>query len=326
MRQLHVPASGSARSALEARLVALEAEREALIRQKRRNILVGGAAISLLVHLLIMLYLDTIVRGGPPGDEHGSAFVEVSLLREEDLTELETPELEVDSPQASLELAEPDADPALEQDVNPPAADLDVTGEGALPTLGGGSQTGGDGLSLGGGGASTSFFGLGGEGSRFVYIVDVSGSMADQMKIRTALREVQRSIEGLPDYAYFFVILYETNIAFPPGQDGWIRARPHEVNRLSSWLETITPRGGTQPAPAFDAAFALNPRPDVIFFLTDGQIPEDTPTRVAAKNTRGSRVEINCIAFGEERGQDALRRIADESGGQFRLVPVGGGG
>ena len=74
--------------------------------------------------------------------------------------------------------------------------------------------------------------------------------------------------------------------------------------------------------PAFDQVFSLKERPDVIFFLTDGEIPraEETLATVTMLNARGRRVVINTIAFGDPASQELLREIARRSGGIYRFV------
>ena len=76
---------------------------------------------------------------------------------------------------------------------------------------------------------------------------------------------------------------------------------------------------------AFYEVFALDVLPDVLFFLTDGEIPDDIADLVAELNDRGGRVIINTIAFGDARSQAQLRRIASESGGVYLFVPQEGG-
>lgn len=311
------------RQAMEARLAELEAEREALAKQKRRNILFMGAAISLMVHLAILLYLETVKRLGPGGDGPGEVIVEFAVLPQQDLSELELVEIQDSDASSDLNLEE--ADPALELDVKPPAAELLALNDGSMPSLGAGGSSSGD-MSMGGGGAGASFFGVSSTGQRFLFIVDVSGSMQEGNRIHVAMRELSRSISELPDFAYFYVILYNHEPIIPRFQRGWQRARPREVDDMLDYLRNVTPGGGTVPVGAFAAAFALDVPPDVIFFLTDGLIPQETPDRVRSMNARGKRVVINTIAFGDQSSADLLKRISDESGGRYRFVPVHGGG
>ena len=84
------------------------------------------------------------------------------------------------------------------------------------------------------------------------------------------------------------------------------------------------PGGGTQPRSAFRQVFALEDRPDVIFFLTDGQIPPETVATVTGFNSRGRRVAVNTIAFGDPASQEYLKEISYRSGGVYRYVPSDG--
>jgi hypothetical protein len=85
--------------------------------------------------------------------------------------------------------------------------------------------------------------------------------------------------------------------------------------------------GGTEPGGAFVLAFQLNPPPDVIFFLTDGEIPERTADEVLGLNSQQKRkVVVHTVAFSADASQDQMRRIARESEGTFRFVPVSNAG
>ena len=140
-----------------------------------------------------------------------------------------------------------------------------------------------------------------------------------------AMEELKRSLKSLPDYAAFAVVLYSSDPVVPVFQKGWLRASRSNLSRISAWIDGLQPGGGTFPLPAFDLVFRQDVRPDVIFFLTDGLIPRETPAAVRALNESGSgRVAvINCIAFGSGAGQEPMRQIAAESDGMFRFVPTG---
>jgi hypothetical protein len=333
------PRDGASRSATiveiqEARRL-IEAQEERIERMRRRRVLIVGVGISMLVHLALTYVLATQywTRGG--SGSGGSAELvgfDVAVMGDDELADLESLELESEGGLASAPIEVEDLAPGEVSVDAVPAAQIGVGGTGALPALGGsgggGGGGGGDGdgvRGLGGaGGAGTSFFGVGSRGTRFAFVVDRSASMADDRKLVVALRELVRSISSLPDFASFYVVLYSTEPVVAPGQREWTRARPGAVSRLLRWLDTIDPAGGTVPLPAFHEIFALDVRPDVIFFLTDGEIPEDTADGVARLNAQaGSRVVINTIAFGGDAGQEQLRRIAEESGGRYRFVPTG---
>lgn len=310
---------------LQETLRLIEARRDEVVQRRHRQLLFLGVSISLLVHLALMFYFATRFRLLASGQGPQPITYEFAIMQEEELTELQDTQLAELAPEIASELDDmPDLDATSDLDPAVPAADLAISRSGAAPTLGGA----GDGQAVGnltGGGAGTSFFGVRSKGMRFAYIVDRSGSMGDDRKMQIAKRELARSIDTLPDYASFYVVLFSSGVTIPPMQDGWMRARKSTINRFIRWLNLIDPTGGTEPMDAFRQVFALDVRPDVIFFLTDGQIPDDTARLVANMNRRGERVTINTIAFGDDQSQKLLREIATDSGGAYRFVRSDGG-
>jgi len=308
---------------LQETLRVMEDRREHLIRRRRRHVMIVGIGISLVVHLSIIYLLASKYRFTGGGSEPTAVSYEFAILQEEELTRLESAEPDDLLPEVVGDLDDL-TEEAAALDPTVAAAELEVAGAGALPTLGGAGEGTGDGSALSGGGAGTSFFGVSSRGMRFAYIVDRSGSMSEARKMRTAMRELARSIETLPDYAYFHIVLFSTEYVEPPMQHGWMRAKRSVIDRLNRWLDDVPPSGGTEPMPAFYEVFALDVPPDVIFFLTDGQIPDNTADLIAEANQRGGRVTINTIAFGDDRSEDLLRRIANDSGGAYRRVSAEG--
>ncbi len=307
---------------LEETIRRMELRRDEEMRRRRRNLLIVGVSVSLLVHIVLMGYLNLFRRAVPQGAGPQPVSIEFAVIQETELTQLENLQFDDLVPEVPLEdrdLSETELALELADDVSTHV--LDISAAGAVPALTGTGR--GQGSTLGGGGAGTSFFGVSSRGTRFAYIVDVSGSMGQQRKMDVAMRELARSIEVLPDYAYFYVVLYSSEIILPPSQRDWMRARPRTVSRLIRWLNQVDPRGGTRPVPAFRQVLSIEDRPDVIFFLTDGEIPraEETLAAVTLLNSRGRRVVINTIAFGDPASQDLLREIARRSGGIFRFVP-----
>jgi hypothetical protein len=301
-------------------------DRRRLLRQRRVHLLLLGLAISIPVHMAIMIWLWSSHREMPAGVAPATVMLDLSILPDETLQDmlepsetedLLTPELATDAGAESL---------ALERELNAevPDFELDASG-GGLETVVSGSGEG-LGTGLGSGlGAGASFFGIQSTGNRFAYIVDISGSMGQDDKMPAAMAELKRSLKSLPDYAAFAVILYSSEPVVPPFQNGWLRASRGNLSRISAWIDGLQPGGGTFPLPAFDLAFRQDVRPDVVFFLTDGLIPKVTPSAVRELNESGSgRVAvINCIAFGSGAGQEPMRQIAAESDGVFRFVPTG---
>jgi hypothetical protein len=313
----------------------LEEERQRVIEGRRRRLLFLGAGLSMLLHISLMIYLNTVHHGGGPGFGNGTGGAytvaiinQEQLSDQEDMTFDELPAGPAQNDQASadapsLEVASPDAGVATAAPGAIPTLGASGDGSGGIPGAGNGSGGGGgDGLGLGGGGGSASFFGLGGKGQRFAYIVDISGSMGNNRKLEIAMRELARSIDALPDFANFYVLLFESKTVQPPMQNGWMRARKTTVRQVIRWLSDVEPNGGTEPRNAFLQVFALDVRPDVIFFLTDGIFNDISLEELAALNAKGKKVVMNTVGFGApgEVDQSVLRSIASQSGGQYRFV------
>ncbi|TVQ53289.1 MAG: hypothetical protein EA377_08360 [Phycisphaerales bacterium] len=301
----------------------LTVEREMRSRKRRRRLLATGLAVSVFFHLALLVYFAMMSRagdgpGGPAADEYQFALVFDETLTTADTSGLD--ELDLDPSEELLSELTDASDDALAD--APAAADLSAEGVGAIETLGGA----GDG-SAGGtlaGGAGTSYFGIEAEGSRFLYIVDRSGSMMFAQRMEIAMRELRESVESLPDYTSFQVIFFSSNLLEPDFQRGWARATAANIRRYLSWFDRVDPGGGTIPRPAFLLAFEMRPRPDVIFFMTDGIIPDLSAEEINDINQRGDRVVIHTIAFGDQGSEELLRRIARDSGGQYRYIPDGG--
>lgn len=306
-------------------IVQLQQQRDLLSRKRRRDLLMLGVGLSLVVHLCLLIYLALVQRGLPGGGSSTSVVIEFATLHEQELIQPEKIEFDDLLPELAAELEDmPQEAPSADLAAEVSAANLEISSAGAIPALGGSGDGTGD-QSLGGGGAGTSFFGVSSRGTRFAFIVDISGSMDRDRRIQIAMRELSQSITDLPDYAYFYIVLFSSGATVPPMQEGWNRARPSTVRHFIRWLGQVAPRGATQPRSAFSQVFSLKERPDVIFFMTDGEITNFSAEEVAAHTSRGRRVVINTIAFGDPSSQDLLRDIARESGGVYRFVPSGGG-
>jgi hypothetical protein len=88
-------------------------------------------------------------------------------------------------------------------------------------------------------------------------------------------------------------------------------------------FQSVKPMGGTKPILAFDIAFALDPLPEVIFFLTDGDSLGFELDELIQKMPKNKRIVINTIAFGNNSTQQLLQDIATTSGGKYTFVKTG---
>ncbi|MFN5497774.1 MAG: vWA domain-containing protein [bacterium] len=308
-------------------------EQRRIVRERWMHLLLLGFALSVVVHVVIMVRLSWTELPGRVDDD--APAIELALQQLPPPVEL-TEDVELPDPSPMVVgpiTIEFDAIPNLSDDPASQNPTLDSYGTIEAPGVGAivGPGGAGSGIGIGGGkgGGGTSFFGVGGRGTRFAYIVDISGSMEQENRMVTALSELKRSISALPDFAQFYVLLYSNGAIYPDFQSGWMRASRGNISRMKKWIDEQTPRGGTYPLQAFDMVFKLPQPADVIFFLTDGEIPGDTMYHLR-NYAAASKKEtiINTIGFSSEAGKDILVEIAKENRGVFRFVPsnFGGGG
>lgn len=163
------------------------------------------------------------------------------------------------------------------------------------------------------------FFGTSIVGRHVCYVVDVSGSMAGP-RLASALAELSRSIESLPQDRFFYVLFFSGSKLVV--EDRWLRAVPASRRPFLAKLSGIEAQGGTEPIPALEHAFTgLSPVPDEIHFMTDGLIPQATADALRTLNRGRVRTVVHTYAFGERASEAMLEAIAREHGGQYRFVP-----
>lgn len=73
-------------------------------------------------------------------------------------------------------------------------------------------------------------------------------------------------------------------------------------------------------------ALAMDPQPQAILFMTDGQSGEksdDIAKSIAAK-AKKDNITINTVSLMEPKAQEAMAALAKRTGGQFTIVHKGG--
>lgn len=257
-----------------------------------RNATLAGLAVSLAAHAVFLLIAIYINFFGPVGAGDGPAPVEFAVVSQAELAEL-----------TGQAVAEPTLPPVPEL----PATDLDVQTPIDLPTTDSLLATEidvpaeslnfetGDFSEVGDSGGA-SFFGVEAQGSRFAYIVDTSGSMSIGGKIETLRDELATSVDALTPKAEFCIFLY-SSFSRPLGDRGdWVAAATRGKSWARRLIAQIPADGATNPLPAFAMAHALRPRPDAIYFMTDGEFHPDTVEAILADHA-GLDIPIHCITF-----------------------------
>ena len=207
----------------------------------------------------------------------------------------------------------------------PSMGDLGAVGSG-LGGAGSGESIGtGDGAG-GAGGGGTKFFGVEARGSRFAFVVDVSGSMGEANKLELLRSQLVRSISGLLDNSAFAVITFSSDAMPLLRRERWTDASEKAKKDATGAIMRLAADGGTNPGPAFTMALNLRPRPDAIYFMTDGLFDEGVVDVVAQINKGSTRIPIHCITLMDKSSEDFMKLMAKQSGGTYTHIDVSGGG
>ena len=178
----------------------------------------------------------------------------------------------------------------------------------------------------GGGKTRTGLFGVYGEGYKFVYVFDRSGSMggSGRNSLKAVKRELIASLQNLDTVHQFQIIFYneKPTLFNPTGVAGQlVFATDANKESVVRFLDTIQADGGTDHLQALRMAFAL--RPDVIFFLTDGDDPKLSPHEIQTVERWTGGIRLNTIQFGpgpKPAEESFLVKLAHQSGGDYVYV------
>ena len=204
-----------------------------------------------------------------------------------------------------------------------------ITGMGALSdALGGG---GGEGSPLfGEAGGASGFMGIdigtpgtGGAVYRIAFVCDSSGSMDAEKRV-LLFSELKKAVEPLTVDQAFNVVFFQDGdyaAAFPGELKPATRRFKDDLN---AFLDGVTMAGQTNPIPALQAAFEMEP--ELIFFLTDGQFNgiagyDDVLATLDRLNPE-RRAMVNAIQFlgNDPNAEQVLRQIAERHGGTYKEV------
>lgn len=176
--------------------------------------------------------------------------------------------------------------------------------------------------------ARVRLFGLVGEGYKFVYVFDRSGSMggSGRESLRAVKAELIESLKTLDSVHQFQIVFYnERPVLFnPTGEPGRLAfATDANKQRAIRFLDTITAAGGTAHDDALRLAIRLHP--DVIFFLTDGDDPKLSPAQLAKIRRQAAGIIIHSVEFGagpKPEGSSFIADLARQNGGGYVYIDI----
>jgi Ca-activated chloride channel family protein len=154
-----------------------------------------------------------------------------------------------------------------------------------------------------------------------VFVLDISGSMAEEGKIDKARRALEYGIRGLNPSDRYNVIAFSGDTRLM--ESGLVPATEAGRRRGIDFVGGLRPAGGTNINDALVQAMEQFPRestrPRMVVFLTDG-LPTvgDTAVSTILENTRRSRrpaVRLFTFGVGYDVNTRLLDRVAAENGG-----------
>lgn len=150
----------------------------------------------------------------------------------------------------------------------------------------------------------------------YVFVLDVSGSMARDGKLSTSRESLAAFIEALGPEDRFETIAF--NLAPQPLFKELRAADEDAMKEASAFLDAQRARGSTVLRPAIDAAYTYrdSDRPLNVVLLSDGMTePSEQAELLNLISSRPSGVRVFCIGVGNEVNRPLLEQMAHDAGG-----------
>ncbi len=174
------------------------------------------------------------------------------------------------------------------------------------------ANSGGTLVPIGNFSGGTTFFGVKSKSGPVSFVIDHSGSMADDRRFDKTRRQLIQSIASMGPHQKFNVFVYNSvTTAFKEGR--LVEATNATKSEFGQWIAKISPRGSTNPLPAFE--MAANSSTKTIFILSDGQFNgADRIIQLSKKHN------LIVHTFSLSRNDSTMKSIAGACGGQFTLI------
>jgi hypothetical protein len=339
----------------------LTPEAEEQLRRQKRNSTISSIIIALLMCALIVAILFYIALSPLFKNTEEMVTYNSGSESEETITKPEmTNEVEKkpSSPSASMakviaaNTPSPTAVPVPDQVMPEPSLDF---GDGNDFGDGWGSGAGNG----AGGGGGFSFFKQKIKAERVCYVIDYSGSMSGK-KIQLLKEELTKSISELPDRVDYQLIFFAGPVwvagdevkgaknnftvvnkgrdyewittggahGFQPKSKNktqpvdWVTSTKSQRNKSLEAIQNTKLVWGTIWDYPLQMALDMNPRPNVIFFMTDGQAgPKSLDVaKEIGRKAKKEGIIINTIALMVPQATEAMGEIAKRTGGVFTVV------
>ena len=154
------------------------------------------------------------------------------------------------------------------------------------------------------------------QGKRVVFLLDRSGSMLP--KFDDLRHHAKQAVMGLAETQQFNIVFYSED---PQSMDNALLAATRQNQfKAREFLDSVVARGQTDPVAGLNVAFAMNP--DEIYFLTDGDFPDnDAVVQHFRKLNANKKVKVHTFALLDGGDYEkVLQQIARDNGGRYKRV------
>jgi Ca-activated chloride channel family protein len=155
----------------------------------------------------------------------------------------------------------------------------------------------------------------------YVFLLDVSGSMARDDKLSISRQSVVAFIESLGSDDRFDCLAF--NLAPTPLFQGMQPANQANLDKAKAFFESQRARGGTVLQPALSAAYAYrdDDRPLNVVLLSDGMTDVGEQSELLRLiQSRPAGVRVFCIGVGNDVNRPLLEQMATQAGGLAAFV------
>ena len=162
------------------------------------------------------------------------------------------------------------------------------------------------------------------KGMDFIFVLDVSGSMANGGKMSMSRTSLDAFINALSpeDRLEMMTFNVKADVLFKKMEIVSESSR----NRASEFLRNQQARGGTDLRPAINTAYKYaNPDRQLnVIILSDGMTEQGTRRELLdIINSRPGNVRVFCVGVGNEVNRPLLRQIAQDAGGLASFISRG---
>ena len=193
---------------------------------------------------------------------------------------------------------------------------------------------------------ASNFMGVKSQANKILFIIDYSASMRGRDKVMRY--ELCKAIDKLPAVGSVAVLFFSgptwiagqdanalhknwegTNGGGWKPKDGhtperpkWLPVTPTNKKKLKEAVVSTPLTFGTVWDNSFEWAFYMNPKPDVIYFMTDGNANKNLQGMEIIKSKKG-KTKIYTIGYGAPAGaKQPLEEIAAMTGGKSKFVEM----